>query len=181
MGGGDVHAVLLPVRDPHRRAGRSHRPAPRTDASRAVVVSLHVADRHGVQLPLSPVDAILLRRRRSGRISERIDRRLAVVPRDPAREHVRSPADGEPDWRGGRAAVGGACPDPLWMARILLCVRHGGRDLGSSLVCLVSRFSRREVRSEPGGTRGDSGLSTRRRRRTVFLGRSHCVPKARWP
>ena len=33
------------------------------------------------------LDEILLRRRRSGRVSERLDRRLALVSRDPAREH----------------------------------------------------------------------------------------------
>ena len=66
------------------------------------------------------ITRFLLRRRRSGRVSERIDRRLAVVPPDPTREHVRRPADGEPDRRSHRAAAGRAHPDPLWMARILL-------------------------------------------------------------
>ena len=58
MGDGDVHAVLLPVRDSHRRAGGSDRPAPRADARGAVVVRVHVADRHGVELLPAPVHEI---------------------------------------------------------------------------------------------------------------------------
>ena len=63
---------------------------------------------------------VLLWRRRSGRVSERLDRRLALVPSVPAREHVRCAADGEPDWRSHRAAPGRADSDPLRMARVLL-------------------------------------------------------------
>ncbi len=92
----------------------------------------------------------------------------------------RGHADGEPDWRSHRAAAGRAHPDPLWMARVLLCVRRGGRDLGGRLVHLVPRFSRGEAGSEPGGTRRRPRVS-RRRRRTVFPGGSRCVPKACWP
>ena len=63
VGDGDVHVVLLPVRDSHRRARRSHRPAPRADARRAVVVGVHGADRDDVELLPAPRDPLLLRRR----------------------------------------------------------------------------------------------------------------------
>ena len=126
------------------------------------------------------LDEILLRRRRSGRVSERLDRRLAVVPSDPAREHCRGHVDGEPDRRRHRAVAGRAHPDPLWMARLVLCVRRGGRDLGRRLVRLVPRFSRGESGSEPGGTRGDRGSPSSTGARFP-LADGACVPKACWP
>ena len=63
------------------------------------------------------LDQILLRRRGSGRVSERVDCRVAMVPAHPAREHGRRPVDGQPDWRRHRAAPDRAHPDPLRMAR----------------------------------------------------------------
>ncbi len=47
-------------------------PAPSVDASGAVVVCLHVADRNGVELLRSSIDEVLLRRGRSGRVSQRL-------------------------------------------------------------------------------------------------------------
>ena len=141
VGDRDVHAVLLPVRDSHRGAGRSHRSAPRFDAGGAVVVRVHVPDRRSIELLPAPDHEVLLWRRRSGRVSERIHCRFALVPSVPAREHVRSAADGKPDWRSHGAAHGRADPDPLWVARILLCVRRTGNGLGGGLVRLVSRYA----------------------------------------
>ena len=161
LGDRDVYALLLPVRDSHGRAGRSDRSAPRADAGGAVVVRLHFADRHGLELLPSSDDEIRLRRWRSGRVSERIDRRLTLVPSDPTRKHFRAHADGEPNWRSHRTVAGRTHPDPLWMARILLCVRRGRDGLGRRLVHLVPRFSRRETGSEPGGAHRDRGSPSR--------------------
>ena len=102
-----------------------------------VVLWFHVADRHGVELQSSADNEILLRCRRSGGISERVGRCLALVPNDATRGHVRSPADGKSNWRGYRAPVGCADSDPLRMACILLYIRHAGTHLGCRLVHLV--------------------------------------------
>ena len=165
MGDGDVHVVLLHLRDSHRRAGRSHRSPPRADADRAVVVGVHVVDRRRLELLPAPLHQILLWRRRSRRIPQRIHRRLALVPGIAAREHVRGAADGEPDWRRHRAAPGGPHPDSLRLARGVLRVRRHGRDLGGGMVRLVSRQPGREIRHDRGGARGDRHERTRTRPR----------------
>ena len=90
MGDGHVHAVVLPLRDSHRRAGRSHRPAARAHPDRAVVVGVHLADRRGLELRPAPRHAVLLRRRRGGRVPQRVDRRVALVSGEPASEHRRA-------------------------------------------------------------------------------------------
>src|SRR6185436_3752445 len=95
----DVYAVLLPLRDSDRGAGRSDWSATGADTRGAVVVGLHVADRHDVELLPAAAHQVLLRRRRSRRVSERLDRRRALVPTDPAGQYVRCAADGQPDWR----------------------------------------------------------------------------------
>ncbi len=176
LGDGDVHPLLLLVRDSDRHAGGSHRASPGPDAHGVVVVGVHVVHRCGVELLLPAAHHDSLRRRRGGRISERVHRRLAVVPAEPAGEHLGRAADGRPDRRRDCAADGRAHPDPLRLAHVVLRVRRGGRGLGRSPG--MSGFAMRPPRCAA-SARPSSGNSPRSSRRpcTAFRGGRRFAPE----
>ena len=126
--------------DPDRRAGRSDRTAAGLDPCRAVVVGVHLADRHGVELRAPAADPILLRCRRSWRFfrTPPLSYRGGSHS-EPARQLCGGvAADGEPEiGRSDCAAAGRADPDPIWMAGIVLRLRLVRPGLGRCLVRLV--------------------------------------------
>ena len=161
VGDGDVHALLWHLRDSDRRPGGSDWPATRVDARGAVVVGLHVAHRHGVELLPAPDCQIVLRRRRGRCVSKRRNRRLPLVSCHAAREHVRRAADGEPDWRRDSAAAGGPDPDSIWLACVVLSVRRAGSPLVGHLVLVVPRLAGGKARCERSRARRDGASASR--------------------
>ncbi len=158
LGLGDrrLHAGLRGIRDPERRAGRSHRTAPRAFSDRIVVVGLHIADGAGRWLLSAAAGPVSFRHGGGGRISLRGGGGGALVSGARARAGVWNFADGQPGGRRDCPVAGSADPDSVRVAGIFLCIRRGGSRLERGLVLVVPRFAGGEGGRQPGRAGGDS-------------------------
>ena len=157
MGDGGVHHFLLSLRDPDRRARRPDRAPAGADPDRRMVVRVHRADGRGHGLRAVAAHPLSVRCGRGGGLSQRVDRRLALVPACPQGHDVRGVAHGEPVGRCTRTVGGSADPEPVRMARVILRVRRVGNRVGRRLARVVPRFAAAERRASArirGSSRG---------------------------
>ena len=162
MGHERVLSFLQRVRDSFGRPGRPHRLAARVDQNRAVVVRIHVADRHGFQLRHAARRAFLLWDGRGRCVSQCIRGDRALDPSQTSRARLGHRLDDRSDWRCEHSAAGRAHPGTVRLAGVVLRVRCSGSAMERDLVRVVSRLAVGEAwRESAGAERNRTGVVVR--------------------